>query len=103
MFDTVSICLSKGLAAPAGSIVVGDVETIRKLTTKEDGRRGDAPSRYTAAGASCPSNNIERLADDHRRANELSIAVSQLATIKLVEKPQTNMVMLKMSRINSKH
>ena len=100
MFDTVSICLSKGLAAPAGSIVVGDVETIRKARRlrKMVGGGMRQAGILAAGGIYALQNNIERLADDHRRANELSIAVSQLASIKLVEKPQTNMVMLKMSR-----
>ena len=100
MFDTVSICLSKGLAAPAGSIVVGDVETIRKARRlrKMVGGGMRQAGILAAGGIYALQNNIERLADDHRRAKELSMAVSQFASIKLAEKPQTNMVMLKMER-----
>ena len=99
LFDSVSLCLSKGLAAPVGSVLVGDTETIdkaRRLRKMVGGGMRQA-GILAAAGIYALNQHVERLADDHRRAAELARAVNQMHSIRLAEAPQTNMVMLDMT------
>ena len=50
-FDTVSVCLSKGLGAPVGSLVLGSAETIARASADpQDARRRDAPGRHDRCG-----------------------------------------------------
>lgn len=96
LFDSVSICLSKGLGAPAGSVVVGNQALI------DDARRwrkmlggGLRQAGYiAAAGIYALQNNVERLAEDHDNAAYLAFELDQMPRFKLKEPPQTNMVML---------
>jgi threonine aldolase len=80
LFDSLSVCLSKGLGAPVGSVVVS---TRDRITTARElrGRMGGAMRQagvIAAAGLYAVRNNIERLADDHRRAQVLA---HRLATV----------------------
>lgn len=95
-FDTVSFCLSKGLAAPVGSVLVGDEETIaeaRKWRKMLGGGMRQA-GVLAAAGIYALDNNIERLAEDHKKAEKLYAALSQLSMLKPQAPPQTNMLFL---------
>jgi threonine aldolase len=69
-FDTVSVCLSKGLGAPVGSVMVGSKELV--ATARQWRKRYGGGMRQigilAAAGHYALDNNIGRLADDHRRA-----------------------------------
>jgi threonine aldolase len=71
--DSVSICLSKGLGAPLGSVVVGDQEFIRlaKRARKRCGGGMRQAGVIAAMGLYAIRNNVEPLADDHRRAQRL--------------------------------
>ena len=96
LFDSVSICLSKGLAAPVGSILVGDTETIskaRRLRKMVGGGMRQA-GILAAAGIYALTRHVDRLAEDHRRAIELASALKKMKSIPLAEEPQTNMVIL---------
>ena len=70
LFDTISVCFSKGLGAPIGSVLLGDQETIhRALRIRKILGGGMRQVGYlAAAGIYALEHNIERLADDHRRA-----------------------------------
>ncbi len=95
-FDTVSICLSKGLAAPVGSVLVGDQITIdkaRRLRKMVGGGMRQA-GILAAAGIYALENNVERLQEDHANALFLADSIRNLAGFSLKEEPQTNMVML---------
>jgi len=72
--DTVSICLSKGLGAPLGSVLVGDAETIRlaKRARKRLGGGMRQAGVVAAMGLYAIQNNVERLADDHTRAQRIA-------------------------------
>jgi len=96
-FDSVSICLSKGLAAPVGSLLVGDAETISQARRwrKMLGGGMRQAGILAAAGIHALHHHVERLADDHRRAAELADALSQMARLGISEMPETNMVMLR--------
>ena len=94
-FDTVSICLSKGLGAPMGSILVGDLKTIRiaRRWRKMLGGGLRQAGIVASAGLYALENNILRLKKDHEKAEILATALQEL-DIKISEKPQTNMVIL---------
>jgi threonine aldolase len=93
--DTVSVCFSKGLGAPVGSCLCGPAAVIneaRMVRTSFGGRMRQVG--ILAAGARYAlEHNVERLADDHRRARELAEGLSRLEGF-AVEPPDTNIVML---------
>ena len=95
-FDSMSICLSKGLAAPVGSVLVGSNELMLKARRwrKMLGGGMRQAGILAAAGIYALENNITRLADDHRHAAELAEALAQLSSFKLHAMPDTNMVLL---------
>ena len=94
-FDTVSICLSKGLAAPVGSVLVGDAETIRRARRwrKMLGGGMRQAGVIAAAGLYALNNNVQRLAEDHRHAEQVAAALVE-AGIPLAHPVQTNMLFL---------
>ena len=79
-FDTISVCFSKGLGAPVGSVLVGTKEQIgraRKVRKRWGGAMRQ--SGYLAAGALYALNhNRDRLADDHRRVKMLFDGIKEL-------------------------
>lgn len=95
-FDSVSICLSKGLAAPVGSVLVGSRELIAKARRwrKMLGGGMRQAGILAAAGIHALNHHVDRLAEDHRHAQELAASLSRLSGIHLKEVPETNMVML---------
>ena len=95
-FDSVSICLSKGLAAPVGSVLVGSRELIAKARRwrKMLGGGMRQAGILAAAGIHALNHHVHRLAEDHRHAQELAASLSRLSGIHLKEVPETNMVML---------
>jgi threonine aldolase len=76
-FDTVSVCLSKGLAAPVGSVLVSSAERIAeaRVWRKRYGAGMRQVGILAAAGRYALSHNIARLADDHARARRLGEAL----------------------------
>lgn len=95
-FDTVSICLSKGLACPVGAILVGDRDTISRARRwrKMIGGGMRQSGILAAAGLYALANNVERLQQDHDNAAAVAMAVQDIPGFKLAQQPQTNMVML---------
>ena len=79
-FDTVSICLSKGLGAPVGSVLLGSEELIRRAYRyrKMYGGGMRQAGVIAAAGLYALEHHIERLADDHRRAKLFAEHVANL-------------------------
>jgi threonine aldolase len=95
-FDTVSLCLSKGLGCPVGSVLVGDAGTIsaaRRWRKMVGGGMRQA-GILAAAGIHALEHHVDRLADDHARAARVGAALAELRAFKLQAPPQTNMVML---------
>jgi threonine aldolase len=92
-FDTVSICFSKGLGAPVGSVLVGDVEAIDRA------RRwrkvlGGGMRQVGILAAACLyalEHNVERLAEDHANAEALARGLAQIPEMEVVSQA-TNMV-----------
>ena len=95
-FDTVSACLSKGLGAPAGSVLAGSRELIgrAKRARKILGGGMRQAGIIAAAGLFALEHNVDRLAEDHANATRLAELLHGLADI-AVEPVQTNMVFLR--------
>ena len=90
-FDSVSVCLSKGLGAPVGSVLCGPKAFIEqgKRWRKMLGGGMRQAGILAAAGLYALEHNIERLADDHANATSLSHGLAQIPQLK-VATPQTN-------------
>ncbi len=91
--DTLSFCLSKGLGAPIGSVLVGSAEVIETARRHRQMLGGGMRQAgiVAAAGLYAMQNNVSRLKADHARATELAAALSRIPGL-TVETPQTNMV-----------
>lgn len=76
--DTLAVCLSKGLGAPIGSLLVGSAELIASARTwrKRYGGGMRQVGVLAAAGQYALDHHVERLADDHRRAREIADTIS---------------------------
>ncbi|MDZ4708287.1 MAG: GntG family PLP-dependent aldolase [Saprospiraceae bacterium] len=93
-FDTISICLSKGLGAPVGSCLIGSAELIskaRKIRKVMGGGMRQA-GFLAAAGIYALDNHIERLRDDNNRAKRIGECLAGLPYIKEVKPVKTNIV-----------
>ncbi|MEA1604555.1 low-specificity L-threonine aldolase [Pseudomonas spirodelae] len=91
-FDSVSVCLSKGLGAPVGSVLCGSAELIgraRRLRKMVGGGMRQA-GMLAAAGLYALEHQVQRLADDHANAERLAAGLRELGYA--VEPVQTNMV-----------
>ena len=91
-FDTVSVCLSKGLGTPAGTVLVGRREVIdraRRIRKMLGGTMRQV-GILAAAGLYALEHNVDRLAEDHANAQRLAQGLAALGL--KVEPPQTNMV-----------
>lgn len=94
LFDTISVCFSKGLGCPIGSVLLSDAETMhRALRIRKIFGGNMRQSGYlAAAGIYALQNNINRLEDDHRRAKELGKQLEQCLWVAKVEPVETNII-----------
>lgn len=94
-FDTVSVCLSKGLGAPVGSVLVGSAPLIAKARRwrKVLGGGWRQAGMLAAAGLHALDHHVARLADDHRRAAHLAGCLREIAGLNLLGQ-YTNMVFI---------
>ncbi len=92
-FDSVSVCLSKGLGAPVGSVLCGSAELIKKAhrIRKMAGGGMRQAGMLAAAGSYALDHHLTRLADDHALAARLAAGLQGLPGVR-VEPPHTNMV-----------
>ena len=102
-FDTISVCLSKGLGAPVGSVMLSTKENVTKARVwrKRYGAGMRQIGILAAAGHYALDHNIALLAEDHRRAKEIAIALN--AVVPSVIDPtnvQTNIVGLDLAALN---
>jgi len=93
-FDSISICLSKGLGAPVGSVLLGDKEFIKKARRirKVFGGGMRQSGILAAAGLFALKNNVTRLKEDHIRAKKLENELLKLNYIESVLPVYTNIV-----------
>ena len=93
-FDSVSVCLSKGLGAPVGSVLLGSREMIVRANRARKVLGGGMRQAgiLAAAGIYALENNVARLADDHRRCRVLAEKVAKAPGLRVdLEKIETNM------------
>lgn len=97
--DTVMFCLSKGLGAPAGSMLVGTAEAIAqgRLYRKRLGGGMRQVGVLAAAGLIALEEMPKRLEEDHRNARFLAEALSKIPGIRLSHPVQTNIVIYEVS------
>jgi len=94
-FDSVSACLSKGLGAPAGTVLLGSKAFVGKARRARKILGGGMRQAgiLAAAGLYALEHNVERLAEDHRNAGELARGLAQLG---LPVEQHTNMVFVRL-------
>ena len=94
-FDTISVCLSKGLGAPVGTVLVGEAELIAKVRRLRKAVGGGLRQVgiLAAAGLYALEHNVERLAEDHANARRLAEGLSKIAALSV--ESQTNIVWVK--------
>lgn len=94
LFDSISICLSKGLGCPVGSLVLGSktfVKQARRVRKKLGGGMRQA-GYLAAAGIYALDHHIDRLKEDHLKAKKLEAALNECTWISKVEPVETNIV-----------
>ena len=98
IFDSISICLSKGLGCPVGSVLIGSSEFINKaIRVRKVLGGGMRQAGYLAAcGIYALNNNIERLKEDHLKAVEIEKLLSKKHYIKKVEEVETNILIFQL-------
>ncbi|AXO79389.1 threonine aldolase [Olleya aquimaris] len=98
-FDTISVCLSKGLGCPIGSVLVGD-EAIMKNAIRIRKILGGGMRQggfLAAAGLYALEHNIERLEEDHIKAKQLGDVLLKSSFVKKVEPVETNIVIFQLN------
>lgn len=100
IFDTISVCLSKGLGCPIGSVLIGDKNIMNNaLRIRKILGGGMRQAGYLAnAGLYALDNNIERLSEDHKKAKEIGEVLMKSKFVKSVEKIETNIVIFELKK-----
>ncbi|WP_203820811.1 threonine aldolase family protein [Paractinoplanes ferrugineus] len=98
LFDTLSVCLSKGLGAPVGSLVIGSAERIARarVIRKRMGGGMRQVGILAAAADYALTNNIVRLAEDHERAQRVAVALAKYGVVDPAQ-VRTNLILLDLS------
>jgi threonine aldolase len=101
-FDTISVCLSKGLGAPVGSLMISTKERIQeaRIWRKRYGAGMRQVGILAAAGHYALDHNIARLAEDHLRAQKIAVALAAIdSSLVDPKKVATNIVGLELSKV----
>lgn len=98
-FNGISVCLSKGLGAPVGSVLLGDKATIHKARKirKAFGGGMRQAGFLAAAGIYALDHHVERLKDDHSHAKALAAALSSATYVKSVMPVETNIIIFEVA------
>ena len=94
LFDTISICLSKGLGAPVGSVLIGSKVAMEKaLRVRKLFGGGMRQAGFLAAAAIYAlDNQVNRLAEDHEKAQQIGAVLENCSFVKKVEPIETNII-----------
>ena len=94
-FDTISVCLSKGLGCPIGSLVIGNKALMKKAkrSRKVLGGAMRQVGYLAAAGIYALDHHVERLAEDHQRAKIIAERLATKSYVSNLVAPQTNIVL----------
>ncbi|WP_190808558.1 low specificity L-threonine aldolase [Flagellimonas sp. S3867] len=98
LFDSISVCLSKGLGCPVGSVLVGNKKLIDDaLRVRKVLGGGMRQSGFlAAAGIYAMDNHIDRLAKDHQKAKEIGEVLIKMDCIQKVEPIETNIIIFEL-------
>lgn len=99
MFDSISVCISKGLGAPVGSVLAGKKDFIKR-SRKIRKVMGGGMRQSGMLAAACIyalDNNVARLKDDHQKAAQLAQVLENLPWVKRVLPAQTNIVIFEVA------
>ena len=99
IFDSISVCLSKGLGTPVGSLLLGERDFIKKArrVRKVFGGGMRQAGYIAAAGIYALENNIARLEEDHQHAKQIAEALSKKDFIGKIMPVETNIVIFEVS------
>ena len=94
IFNSISVCLSKGLGCPVGSVLIGKKDFIKKArrVRKVFGGGMRQAGFMAAAGIYALQNNIERLKQDHAHAKQIGDAIAKSSVAKTVLPIETNII-----------
>lgn len=97
-FDSISICLSKGLGCPVGSLLIGKTDFIKKARRfrKAMGGGWRQAGYLAAAGIYALDHHIQRLRDDHTRAKAIGFMLQQLPEVEEIYPIDTNIVIFRL-------
>jgi threonine aldolase len=100
LFDSISICLSKGLGAPVGSLLLGTRDFIRKArrVRKIFGGGMRQAGLLAAAGTFALEHQVNRLAEDHRHARVIAQALTTKPFIEKILPVETNIIIAEMKQ-----
>jgi threonine aldolase len=95
-FDSISICLSKGLGAPVGSLLLGTIDFIHKARRVRKALGGGMRQAgfLAAAGLYALENNVQRLSIDHDHAKQLETALNNCSWVDQCLGVETNIVVI---------
>jgi threonine aldolase len=99
VFDSISICFSKSLGCPAGSLLLGNKEFIKKArrVRKVFGGGMRQAGFLAAAAIYALQNNIDRLAEDHIHAKQIAEVIAQKNFVKLILPVETNIIIFELN------
>ncbi|HEX4957139.1 MAG TPA: GntG family PLP-dependent aldolase [Lacibacter sp.] len=98
LFDSISICLSKGLGCPVGSVLIGTKEDIKKARRirKVFGGGMRQAGMLAAAGIYALDHHVERLAQDHAHAKQIEAALLSHPLVEMVVPVETNIIIFQL-------
>jgi threonine aldolase len=103
-FDSVSVCLSKGMGAPVGSMILGTKEFITRARRSRK-RFGGGMRQVGILAAACIwaiDDQLPKLVDDHKRAKRLAKGIADLRGVRLIpDPPPTNIVVIDLAERNA--
>lgn len=99
LFQTISVCLSKGLGCPVGSVLIGDEDIMQNaIRIRKILGGGMRQIGYlAAAGLYALDHHFERLKDDHDKAKQIGEVLKQQSWIKKVEPIETNIIIFELN------
>ena len=102
-FDTITLCLSKGLGCPLGALLAGPAGTIRQARRFKHlfGGAMRQAGIVAAAGTYALEHHVERLADDHRRAKRLAVGLAEAGLAVEPARVETNFVQVGVAPLSS--
>lgn len=103
LFDTISVCFSKGLGAPVGSVLIGNKEDIKRARKFRKAQGGGMRQAGILAAACIYAldHQVERLKDDHHRAKQIGETLKSCSFVKNVMEVLSNIVIFDLKEENS--